>query len=62
MEVGESVLMANLNLTVRIVKDHRSAIIKEININAEIVKDHRYALMIELFIVVKTVWGVFTED
>ena len=62
MEVGESVLTANLNLTVRIAKDHRSAVTEEININAEIVKDHRSALMIELSIVVKTVWGVFTED
>ena len=40
----------------------KNALTEKININAEIVKDHRSALMIELFIVVKTVWGVFTED
>ena len=54
--------MENEKVVVKIVEDHRSAVTEKININAEIVKDHRSALMIELFIVVKTVWGVFTED
>ena len=43
-------------------KKEKNALMENKNINAEIVKDHRSALMIDLFIVVKTVWGVFTED